>query len=106
MTAFWLLLQSAVAGPLLDKPLAPDPCRAPTGNDVVVCARRPDPERYRLRPLDDRYDADAAAIPKAETAILGGRAALAAEAEAATIGGVQSNRAMIRLNIPLGKSRR
>ena len=106
MTAYWFLLQSAVAGPLLDKPVAFDPCRASTGNDVVVCGRRPDPDRYRLRPLIDRYDADAAALPKAETAILGGRAALAAEAEAATVGGVQSNRAMIRLKIPLGKSRR
>ncbi len=105
MTAFWFLLQSAVAGPLLEKPVAPDPCRAPTGNDVVVCGHRPDPDRYRLRPLTDRYDADAAAVPKAETAILGGRATLAAEAEAASVGGVPSNRAMIRLKIPLGKSR-
>ncbi|MFK3891426.1 hypothetical protein [Sphingomonas sp. NPDC079357] len=106
MTAFWVPLQFVVAGPLLDKPAVPDPCRAPTGNDVVVCGRRPDPDRFRLRPLTDRYDADAAALPKAETAILGGRATLAAEAEAASVGGAPSNRAMIRLKIPLGKSRR
>jgi hypothetical protein len=106
MAAFWFILQSAVAGPLLDKPVAPDPCRAPVGNDVVVCGQRLDPERYRLRPLSDRYDADAAALPKAETGILDGRATLAAETEAASVGGVQSNRAMIRLKVPLGKSRR
>ena len=106
MTAFWLILQSAVAGPLLSKPVAPDPCRASTGNDVVVCGRRPNAERYRLRPLSDRYDPDAPALPKAETGILGGRATLAAEAEAASVGGVPGNRAMIRLKIPLGKSRR
>ncbi|MDR6788001.1 hypothetical protein J2Y58_001353 [Sphingomonas sp. BE138] len=105
MTAIWFLLQSAVAGPLVSQPHARDPCTAPTRGDVVVCGRRPDPERYRLRPLDDRYDPDAAALPKAETGILGGRAALAAEAEAASVGGVQSNRAMIRLKIPFGKSR-
>ncbi|VXC61041.1 hypothetical protein [Sphingomonas sp. 8AM] len=106
MTALWFFFQSVVAGPLLDKPAVADPCRAPTGNDVVVCGRRPDPDRYRLRPLTDRYDPDAPAFPKAETGIIGGRAALVAEAEAATVGGVQSNRAMIRLKIPLGKSRR
>jgi hypothetical protein len=103
--AFWLFLQSAVAGPLLDTPSAPDPCARAAAGDVVVCGRRPDPERYRLRALDDRYSADAGAVPKAETGILGGRAALVAEAESATVGGVQSNRAMIRLRIPLGKSR-
>ncbi len=105
MAAIRFLLQATVAGPLLDKPPAPDPCARPAAGDVVVCGRRADPQRYRLRPLGDRYSADAAALPKAETGILGGRAALAAEAEAGSVGGVPSNRVMIRLRIPLGKLR-
>lgn len=104
MAVFWFILQSAVAGPLLDTPPAPDPCARPAAGDIVVCGRRADPDRYRLRPLDGRYSADAAALPKAETGILGGRAALAAEVESATIGGVPSNRAMLRLKFPLGKT--
>lgn len=103
------MLQAAVAGPMIATPRQPAPPPAACGTKaadgtVVVCGRGTQ-DAYRLRPLPDRYDPDALALPKAETGILGGRAALAAEAEAASVGGVQSNRAMVRMKIPLGRKR-
>lgn len=87
------LLQAAVAGPVLDQPRPAGVCpRSPSG-DVVVCARPGAPERFRLRPLPDRYSADAPALPKAETRVLGGRAKLAAEAEAGSVGGCRATAA-------------
>ncbi|KQN93539.1 hypothetical protein ASE95_00885 [Sphingomonas sp. Leaf231] len=108
VAVLWFILQTAVAGPSLDVPRAPGRCGTRGGgggSDIVVCGRRTDQDSFRLRPLEGRYTSDPAALPKAETRILGGRAALAAEAESATVGGVQSNRAMLRLKIPLGKLR-
>ncbi|KQT32675.1 hypothetical protein ASG29_13135 [Sphingomonas sp. Leaf412] len=94
------LLQAAVAGPLLDKPRAPARACGTTAPDgsLIVCGAGQ--EGFRLRPLPERYAADPAALPKAETGILGGKAKLAAEAEQAGVGGVVSNRAMVRLKTP------
>ncbi len=94
------LLQAAVAGPVIEKPRRPAPACGATGPDgaLIVCGEGQ--EQFRLRVLSDRYQTDAAAIPKAETSIFGGKAKVAAEVEAAGVGGVQSNRAMVRLKMP------
>ena len=101
----WLVLQAAVVGPLLDQRQPPvRPCAsAAAAGEVVVCGRAVDQEAFRLRALPERYDENLAALPKAETSILGGRAKLAAEAEQAGVGGFVSNRGMVRLETPLGK---
>lgn len=101
----WLVLQAAIAGPALEKPRPPArPCESvAAGSEVVVCGRVPDQEAFRLRAIPERYDSNPAALPKAETSILGGRAKLAAETEQAGVGGFVSNRGMVRLKIPLGR---
>lgn len=101
----WLVLQAAVVGPVLDQRQPPvRPCASgAAAGEVVVCGRAVDQEAFRLRALPERYDENPAALPKAETSILGGRAKLAAEAEQAGVGGFVSNRGMVRLKIPLGK---
>jgi hypothetical protein len=100
VTLLALALQAATAGPLLERqrPTAPAPRCGTAGPDgeVVVCAAPQ--EAFRLRPLPDRYDADAPALPRAETKI--GNATLAAEGEQAGVGGFVSNRAMMRLKVP------
>lgn len=101
----WLLLQASVAGPPLPAPRPAAPACLPdaAGGEVTVCGSRGQQEQFRLRALPQRYDPDVAALPKAETSILGGKAKVAAETEAAGVGGFQSNRGMVRLKIPLGK---
>lgn len=96
------ILQAAVAGPMVEKPRQPAPACGSTGPDgaLIVCGAGQ--EQFRLRPLADRYHADAPAIPKAETSILGGKAKVVAKAEQAGDGrGGRINRAMVRLKIPL-----
>lgn len=99
----WLALQAA--GPVLEKPQPPArSCESVAADsEVEVCGRAVDQEAFRLRAMPERYDANAAALPNAETSILGGRAKLAAETEQAGVGGFVSNRGMVRLKIPLGK---
>ena len=95
------MLQAAVAGPTIPKPRAPAPRCGSTGPDgaLIVCGQGQ--EQFRLPKLDDRYRADAPAIPKAETSILGGRATLAAELEqGADAQGGKIDRAMVRLKLP------
>lgn len=101
----WLVLQAAIAWPALEKPRRPvRPCDSVAGeSEVVVCGRAIDQEAFRLRAIPERYDENPAALPKAETSILGGRAKLAAEAEQAGVGGFVSDRGMVRLKIPFGK---
>jgi hypothetical protein len=92
------ILQAAVAGPMIETPRRSAPACGTTGphGALIVCGAGQ--EAFRLRPLSDRYQADAAAIPKAETSILGGKVKLAAEAEQAGDGrGGRINRAMVRL---------
>ncbi|WP_343525549.1 5'-nucleotidase [Sphingomonas sp.] len=95
----------AVAGPVLPVPRRPEaPTRCPvgeTGDDVVVCARSA--EEDRLRPVPDY--SKPLSLPKARTEIPG-VGTLSGEVEQAGVGGFPSNRAMIRLKIPLGGRRR
>jgi hypothetical protein len=75
----------------------PRPCesRPSSGDEIVVCGRAPgELGPSRLPPLPAR-DSD---IPKAETAI-GKGIAIAGETEQADVGGVPSNRLMVRLKI-------
>ncbi|WP_294203896.1 hypothetical protein [uncultured Sphingomonas sp.] len=99
------LQAGAVAGPVL-----PAPRRAPTirrcppsdsGDDVVVCGRSSDADRIGTIPDYSRPST----LPKARTGIPG-VGTLSAEVEQAGVGGFSSNRAMIRLKIPLGGPRR
>lgn len=94
-----LLLQAAAGPPAERTRIAPPApacgTTAPDG-EVVVCATPQ--ETFRLRALPQRYDADAPALPKAETRV--GGATIAAEGEAAGVGGFVSNRAMVRLKVP------
>ena len=105
-TMVMIALQAgAVAGPVL-----PSPRRAPTarrcppsdgGDDVVVCGRSSDADR--IGPIPD-YSRPFT-LPKASTDILG-VGTLSAETEQGGVGGFPSNRAMIRLKIPLGGRRK
>lgn len=99
------LQAGAVAGPVL-----PPPRRVPTarrcppgesGDDVVVCARSPDADRIGTIPDYSRP----MTLPRAATAIPG-VGTLSAETEQAGVGGFPSNRAMIRLRLPLGGPRK
>lgn len=102
MPAWMMLAMQAVAGPPSPAKQVPveRPCPAPQpGEEIVVCARPND--RFRLKPLSDRYTAERAP-PKAETAI-DGVGTVAVEAErAADAQGAPINRAMIRLRVPIG----
>ena len=95
-----LMLVQAVSGPQLPaapRPRSDAPCPITDTTEVVVCGRATD--RFRLRRLP--AEAERLGLPKAELRL--GRAALAAEAEQATLaGGVQSQRLMLRLKLPFG----
>lgn len=73
----------------------PQPCRAESAGEVVVCANRNGESPYRLKQPAVRAREG---LPKAEKQIADG-VGIAAETEAADVGGFQSNRAMIRLKI-------
>jgi hypothetical protein len=73
----------------------PQPCRAQSAGEVVVCANRNGESPYRLK---EPVKQEAEGLPKAEKQI-GEGVSVAAETEAADVGGFQSNRAMIRLKI-------
>lgn len=103
---FFLLVQ-AVAGPVLPAPRRPrsdKPCPVVANSaDVVVCGRTDEP--YRLRKLPTGVER-ADGLPKAEVGVFG-NAKLAAEAErGADAQGGPINRAMVRLKIPLGGSKK
>ena len=70
---------------------------ARAGEDSGVCGRAND-DAFRLKPLPDRYIA-ARGLPGAEVRLFG-KAKAAAEVEDASLGGVQSNRVMMRLTLP------
>ncbi|WP_375426783.1 hypothetical protein [uncultured Sphingomonas sp.] len=70
-------------------------CRADrTGDEVVVCGRSND--EFRLKPLPDRYEPR----PSRAEFDLGG-AKLTPEVEQGSVGGIPTNRIMLRLKIPL-----
>lgn len=105
-TVVMLALQAgAVAGPVLPAPRrAPTVRRCPasdTGDDVVVCGRSADADRIGTVPDYSRPFT----LPQARTDIPG-VGTLSAETEQAGVGGSPSNRAMIRLKIPLGGRRK
>ena len=96
-----LLLQAAaVAGPVLPAPrsVLPRECpRARPGDtDVVVCGRGQ--EQFRLRATPERYSSDPEALPKASTTI--GDNTVSAETEQGDVGGIPTNRIMLRLKRP------
>jgi hypothetical protein len=72
----------------------PEPCetQASTDDNIIVCARRGEPSRYRI-PLLTPYQSG---LPKAEFQ-LGNGTSLSADTEQVDVGGWPSNRAMIRL---------
>ena len=67
-----------------------------SSGDVVVCGRT-DPDRYRLKPLPERY-ARKAEQPLAQVRI--GGSTLSATAEQGSVGNIPTNRAMVKLKIP------
>ncbi len=95
-----LLLQAAVAGPVLPQPrsILPRECpkAQPGDTDVVVCGRGQ--EQFRLRATPERYSSDPQALPKAQTTIGGNT--VGAETEQGNVGGVATNRIMLRLKRP------
>ena len=100
-----LLFVQAVAGPFLPaapRPASDAPCPiAADSADIVVCGRTD--QRFRLPRVPAAEDR--LALPKAQLRL--GPAALAAEAEQATLaGGAQSQRLMMRLKIPFGGKKR
>ena len=95
-----LLLQAAVAGPVLPKPRSVLPRACPTpqpgDTDVVVCGRGQ--EEFRLRTSPERYSTDPQALPRAQTTIGGNT--IGAETEQGNVGGIPTNRVMLRLRRP------
>lgn len=73
-------------------------CEPGEGDEIVVCGQRDDPELYRLRPLDPRFEAERG-LPKAEIGVFG-NAKVAAETEQLMVAGAPSNRVMFRLKLP------
>ena len=96
MWTLLLITWQAAAGPTLPTPrvLQAAPICVVEDDEVLVCGRRGSP--HRLRPLAARYEKPA--VPRAAIAVAGGE--IAAEGEAASVGGFVSNRAMVRLTLP------
>ena len=68
----------------------------PSGDDIVVCGDR-QPDRYRLRPLPQRFETKGG-LPLAQTGIGGGT--LGVTTQQAMIGNVPVNRVMLTLKLP------
>ena len=85
------LLQSAVP-PEAPLPTIVPQCTAAKGEEIVVCGAR-DNRKYRLDPLPDPKSG----LGKAETDVAGGK--LEMVAEQGEVGGVPTNRAMVRFKI-------
>lgn len=85
------LFQSAVAPDMALAPVVPR-CTTASVNEIVVCGTR-DNRRYRLDPLPQAQTG----LGKAETTIGGAKVGIVAEQ--GEIGGITTNRAMIRLKL-------
>lgn len=85
------LLQSAVPP---EAPLPPIVPRCATANpdEIIVCGTR-DNRKYRLDPLPEPKSG----LGKAETDVAGGKVEMVAEQ--GEVGGIPTNRAMVRLKI-------
>ena len=94
--ALALMLQAGTATPLerIDLTVAPPCGPAPSQDEVVVCGRADGRSPYRLPEIEEPD-----ARPPTATVGIGGNAALAAETESADVGGLPSNRVMVRLKI-------
>ena len=73
----------------------PQPCRAESAGEVVVCANRNGESPYRLKQPPQQAKEG---LPKAEKQIAEG-VSVSGETQQADVGGFPSNRAMIRLKI-------
>ncbi len=90
-----ILLQAATAG----VPTGGDSDCSSRGDEIVVCHKAIDPDRYRLPLRGDDLPA-AVAPPRAEWGVGGGmRMGVAAESQAMPQGAI-SNRAMVKVKIP------
>jgi hypothetical protein len=78
---------------LLGPPVKPR-CPEAAPGEIVVCARND--EQYRLRPLPEKFARKGEGDAQVD---LGDGAAVAVEAERAGVGGVISNRAMVRFKL-------
>ena len=78
---------------LLSKSAVKPRCPRASANEIVVCA--PDQEAFRVRPLPQTYEGFQ---PDAEIGV-GQNATVGATAEAAGVGGWQSNRIMVRFKL-------
>lgn len=63
---------------------------------MVVCGRGQ--EEFRLRTSPERYSTDPQALPRARTTIGGNT--IGAETEQGSVGGIPTNRVMLRLRRP------
>ena len=95
---FWFAI--AIAQPISASPperidlTIPQPCRSEASSDeVVVCANRNGESPYRLQQSSQKEG-----IPKAEVSLAEG-VSVAGETEQADIGGMPSNRVMLRLKV-------
>ena len=86
-----IMLQVVFATDLPVTPIVPR-CTASSSEEVVVCGSR-DLRRYRLDPLPEQ----ASGLPAAERTIAGVKVGVVAEQ--GEVGGVTTNRAMVRLKI-------
>ena len=103
----WFFLALQAAGPPVPasaRRLPDRPCPvARPGEEIVVCARPQ--EEFRLGPLPDRYVGERTP-PKAAVGIAGVGTVSAEAEQGADAQGGPVNRAMIRLTVPLGGSKR
>lgn len=94
------LFIQAVSGPVLPKPksVLPHECpkAEPGDTSIVVCARGQ--EEFRLRAVPERYSSDPQALPQAAMKI--GNNTVSAETEQGGVGGIPTNRVMLRLKRP------
>ncbi len=85
------LLQSATP-PVATIPTIVPRCTAASPDEIIVCGSS-DSRKYRLEPLPET----ASGLGKAETSVAGAKVQMVAEK--GEIGGIPTNRAMIRLKI-------
>jgi hypothetical protein len=95
MLALLMATEAVAIGPRLPavpKPVVADKCRK-SSDEIVVCGQS-EQERYRLR---TQLPDEPPLLPKAALAI--GATKLAVENEAGNVGGLPTNRMMVRLKI-------
>lgn len=76
----------------------PCPTASEPDGEVIVCGRI-DPDQYRVRPIPDRWTRGGPVLPTAAVNVPG-LGTVSAEAEQGSVGGIPTNRGMLRLKIP------